>query len=88
MHIPTFIFWWRLVNIDTHVNMATFGSLLQASNSHQYHYTHSRPVSGAAASGSSPKRLTANKRRVARPGKHPRPSVQSRFVPIRKRHLN
>ena len=48
--------------------------------------SHSRPGAGAAASG--PKRLTANKRRIARPGKDPRPSVQGRFVPIRKRHLN
>ena len=42
---------------------------------------HSRHVSGAVASDQS------NKRRVPRPRKRPRPSVQSRFVPIRKRHL-
>ena len=48
--------------------------------------SHSRPGAGAVASGS--KHLTANKRRIARRGKDPRPSIQSRFVPIRKCDLN
>ena len=52
---------------------------------------HSRPVAGTAAGGSSPKHLTASKRRVARPRKHPKPKVQNSacwFVPIRKCHPN
>ena len=69
-------------NKDTHVNMATLDRYFQAVILADAIASHNRPVAGAAAGGSSPKRLTAKKRRVARPRKHPKPSVQSSSTDI------
>ena len=69
--------WSTVVNRDTHVSMATLDRYFKPVTLTNAVASHSRPIAGAAASRSSAKRLTANKRRVARPRKHPRPSVQN-----------
>ena len=66
-----------LVNRETCINMATLDRYFKPVTVTDAIASHSRPVVGAGACGSSPKRLTAKKRKVGRPCKHPRPSVQS-----------
>ena len=75
-------YWWRLVNRDTGVHMATLDSQWPS------------PMPLYLTADLFPWLPLVNhlqscqKRWVARPGKHFRPSVQSRFVPIKKRHPN
>ena len=68
------MFWWDLANNDISVNIATLDRYFKPVPLTDAIASHGRSVAGAVAGGSSP-----NKRRVARPRKHLRPSVQSRF---------